>query len=344
MPRRPIAVTMGEPAGIGPEVIINAWLAREAEGLPPFYVVGDPKIFTAFCGTATWCKSFGAVAVAATPPTIDAIVSAPSSLIVHGTALPVDVVPGMPAPGNGPGVVQSIDLATNACLTGQASAVVTAPIQKSNLYDAGFNFPGHTEYLAHLCTKADKAPEPLMLLEGGGLRVALVTIHLPLKDVPAALTQDNIIRKGIILSDGLRSDFGIPAPRIAVAALNPHGGETGQLGREEIETIAPAVEALKASGVDAQGPLPADTLFHESARVRYDAVLCMYHDQALIPLKTLDFKTGVNVTLGLPIVRTSPDHGTALDIAGQGIADPSSLIAAIKTAAAIADEREQALP
>ena len=234
----------------------------------------------------------------------------------------------------------AIDDGVRMCIEGHASALVTAPIQKSTLYDAGFQYPGHTEYLEAKFAGEKVAPESLMLLVGGGLKVALVTIHVPLKDVAPLITQSAIARKGKILAKGLTQDFGIARPRIAVAALNPHGGEDGALGREEIDIIAPAVRALASKGVDARGPFPADTLFHEGARAKYDAVLCMYHDQALIPLKTLDFFGGVNVTLGLPIVRTSPDHGTALDIAGKGIANPASFIAALKLAAEIAERRE----
>ena len=226
-------------------------------------------------------------------------------------------------------------------LSGEVTGLVTAPIAKAPLYDAGFKFPGHTEFLAEL-TAAERfeGPRgPVMMLAAGDLRTTLATIHTPIAKVPSALTIEGIVNNGLVTADALRRDFGVAAPRLAVAGLNPHAGEGGAIGREEIETIGPAVEALRAQGVDAHGPSPADTLFHAEARARYDAVLCMYHDQALIPVKMLDFWGGVNVTLGLPIVRTSPDHGTGFDIAGRGIARPDSLIAAIKLAAEIAARR-----
>jgi 4-hydroxythreonine-4-phosphate dehydrogenase len=330
---RPIAVSLGEPAGIGPEIIIKAWERRAAERLPPFFVCGDLLLgaptgvgFTSF--TFTNSQAASRALEGRTPPDY--------ALHVVNAPLTTAAQPGIPDPANAAGVIAALDEAIDACIAGDASALVTAPIQKSTLYAAGFSYPGHTEYLA---AKFDGPPEPLMLLVGGGLKVALVTIHVPLKDVAALLTTDAIVRKGRILARGLEADFAIAQPRIAVAALNPHGGEAGALGREEIDIIAPAVERLVREGINARGPFPADTLFHEGARTNYDAVLAMYHDQALIPLKTLDFKTGVNVTLGLPIVRTSPDHGTALDIAGKGLADPSSFIAALKLAGEIAARR-----
>jgi 4-hydroxythreonine-4-phosphate dehydrogenase len=243
---------------------------------------------------------------------------------------------GSPDTENAKSVVRSIDVATEFAMSGQAAGVVTNPIHKDTLYSAGFSHPGHTEYLGAI-TKATRAP--VMMLAVPGLRVVPVTVHVPLKDAPARLTREAIVSAGETTADALKRDFAIANPRIAVAALNPHAGENGQLGREEIETIAPAVQALKDKGIAAFGPKPADTLFHAKAREGYDAVLCMYHDQALIPLKTIDFDRGVNVTLGLPIVRTSPDHGTAFDIAGKGVANPSSLIAAIELAADIAARR-----
>jgi 4-hydroxythreonine-4-phosphate dehydrogenase len=322
---------MGEPAGIGPEIILKAW-QRRGEGVPPFYVFGDHRLFAELGQAAK-------VPVTLLGTGEDVTDTFLTSLPMWGINLRGQVTFGHPDVLQAPAVIHAIDAAISVCMGGDACALVTAPIQKATLTASGFKYAGHTEFIAARTAGAEKAPDPLMLLVGGGLRVALVTIHVPLKDVAALITQAAIIRKGKILAHGLEADFGIARPRIAVAALNPHGGEAGTLGREEIEIISPAVRLLAQKGIDAAGPFPADTLFHEDARARYDAVLCMYHDQALIPLKTLDFKTGVNVTLGLPIVRTSPDHGTALDIAGKGVADPSSFIAALKLAAEIAARR-----
>lgn len=326
---------MGEPAGIGPEIILKAWAARGAQGVPPFFVCGDDRVLSQCAGPNVQVRLLGA-----DNEGIPEIFR--EALPVRGIGLRGSVIPGKPQALHAPAVIGAIDCAVSLCMGGDASAIVTAPIQKATLAAAGFQYPGHTEFLAMRTAGALPPPEPLMLLVGGGLKVALVTIHVPLKDVPALITQSAIVSKGRILADGLIKDFGIARPRIAVAALNPHAGEGGMLGREEIEIIAPAVRLLAEKGIDAKGPFPSDTLFHEGARAKYDAVLCMYHDQALIPLKTLDFKTGVNVTLGLPIVRTSPDHGTALDIAGNGVADASSLIAALKLAAEIAARRAKA--
>ncbi|MFZ1989167.1 MAG: 4-hydroxythreonine-4-phosphate dehydrogenase PdxA [Alphaproteobacteria bacterium] len=332
---KPIAVSMGEPAGIGPEIILAAWRARKEQNLPPFFVCGDPIFLRHFAQQM-------AVPVLWGNSDEDAAAGFEKSLPVYGGhGLASDVIAGKPDTGNAHAIIGAIDDGVRCCLEGFASALVTVPIQKSTLYDAGFKYPGHTEYLEAKFAGEKIAPESLMLLVGGGLKVALVTIHVPLKEVAPLITQTAIVRKGQILAKGLAQDFGIARPRIAVAALNPHGGEDGALGREEIDIIAPAVRALASKGIDARGPFPADTLFHEQARKNYDAVLCMYHDQALIPLKTLDFFGGVNVTLGLPIVRTSPDHGTALDIAGKGLANPQSFINALKLAAEIAERREQ---
>jgi 4-hydroxythreonine-4-phosphate dehydrogenase len=245
------------------------------------------------------------------------------------------VAAGQPDPANAPAVIGAIERAVALVKAGEAAAIVTLPIRKETLYDAGFRHPGHTEFLAELAGGAI----PVMMLVCPGLRVVPVTIHLALREALTRITTERIVAAGRISAAGLRRDFGVAAPRLAVAGLNPHAGEGGTLGREEIEVIAPAVAQLRAEGIAVSGPSPADTLFHERARSRYDAALCMYHDQALIPLKTIDFERGVNVTLGLPFVRTSPDHGTALDIAGRGIASPESLIAALKLAAEMAERR-----
>ncbi len=309
-PHAPIYVTMGEPAGIGPEIAVAAFraLGGKAKGRP-LKLVGDAQMF----------KGLGALK--------------DDALIDSGKR--ATRIPGKPDPKNASAVTGAIDTAVTACLMGEAAALVTAPIHKAVLMHAGFAYPGHTEYLEHLM----KAPRAVMMLAGKGLRVVPVTIHIPLARVPDALTQECIVETGEIVLDALKNDFGIAAPRLALSGLNPHAGEDGEIGREDKEIIAPAAAALRKSGATVLGPLPADTMFHEEARKRYDAALCMYHDQALIPIKTLAFWEGVNVTLGLPIVRTSPDHGTALDIAGTGKADPRSMIAAIELAAEIADAR-----
>jgi 4-hydroxythreonine-4-phosphate dehydrogenase len=247
----------------------------------------------------------------------------------------VSHAPGRTDPANAPAILAAIEESVRAAEDGRAAAIVTAPIHKASLLKAGFQFPGHTEYLAHLTG----APRAVMMLAGAGLRVVPLTIHIPYTAVPAQITKDAIVETGRIVLDALDRDFGIASPRLAVAGLNPHAGEDGQIGREEETMIAPAVAELRTRGDTILGPLPPDTMFHEEARARYDAALCMYHDQALIPLKTLAFWDGVNVTLGLPIVRTSPDHGTALDIAGKSKADARSMIAAITLAAEIADAR-----
>ncbi len=306
----PILVTMGEPSGIGPEVAVAAFAALGGHaGSHPLRLVGDPEIF----------RAFGKVPHSALIPTLKTC----------------SRCPGETDPANAPAILAAIDEAVRAARQGTAAAIVTAPIHKASLLKAGFGFPGHTEYLAHL-TGARRA---VMMLAGADLRVVPLTIHIPYADVPARVTYDAIVETGAIVLDALRRDFRLTSPRLAVAGLNPHAGESGAIGVEEIETIAPAIATLRSMGYDVRGALSPDTMFHAEARARYDAALCMYHDQALIPLKTLAFWTGVNVTLGLPIVRTSPDHGTALDIAGQAKADARSMVAAIQMAAEIADAR-----
>jgi 4-hydroxythreonine-4-phosphate dehydrogenase len=299
---------MGEPSGVGPEVAIAAFDHFGGKvGGRPLKLVGDAGIFAARRGD---------------------LISTNSQLAA---------VPGKPDPRNAAAVTEAIEIAVRACLDGEAAAVVTAPIHKAVLNEAGFAFPGHTEFLAHL-TGARRA---VMMLASDKLRVAPLTIHMPVAEVPKAISKQAVFDTAEIILTALRRDFGILNPRLAVAGLNPHAGEDGVLGSEEDTVIAPAIAALKARGFGVRGPLSADTLFHEEARKTYDAALCMYHDQALIPIKTLSFWDGVNVTLGLPIVRTSPDHGTALDIAGQGKADPRSMIAAVKMAADMADARSR---
>jgi 4-hydroxythreonine-4-phosphate dehydrogenase len=253
------------------------------------------------------------------------------------------VVAGQPSSAAAPAIIQWIETAVGLALSGEAGGVVTAPIAKAPLYAAGFKFPGHTEFLGDLTASAryDGARGPIMMLTAQDLRVTLVTVHTPLAKVPAELSIQAIVNAGLVTAQALRRDFGIAAPRLAVAGLNPHAGEAGSLGREEVELVEPAIRALRDLGVEASGPYPSDTLFPAEMRARYDAALCLYHDQALIPVKMLDFWGGVNVTLGLPIVRTSPDHGTAFDIAGRGLARPDSLIQALHLADEIAKRRDQ---
>jgi 4-hydroxythreonine-4-phosphate dehydrogenase len=327
---------MGEPAGIGGEITLMAWRAAQAEALPAFAVLDEAARLQRLAARLGLSVP---IAVIAKPSEAPAAFT--HGLPVLNRPLAAAPAPGCPDPLNAPAVIAAIDEAADLVLTGEASAMVTNPIHKASLYAAGFSAPGHTEYLAaHIARRAGTpAPIPVMLLAIPGLRVVPVSIHLSLAEAVRSLTKDAIIETGRILARALRQDFGCPAPRIAVAALNPHAGESGTLGQEERQIIAPACAVLRAEGLAVEGPLPADTLFHEGARPRFDAVLCMYHDQALIPLKTLDFARGVNVTLGLPIIRTSPDHGTAFDIAGTGKADPASLIEAIKLADALARNR-----
>ncbi|HEU0162961.1 MAG TPA: 4-hydroxythreonine-4-phosphate dehydrogenase PdxA [Rhizomicrobium sp.] len=302
----PILITMGEPSGVGPDVALAAFNHFGGRiGTRPLKLVGDARLFSTHR---------------------DALIP---------TSAPVTPVPGKPDSANAPAVIQAIEMAVAACMDGKAGALVTAPIHKAVLNAAGFGFPGHTEFLQHLTG----APQAVMMLASDQLRVVPLTIHMPVAQVPAAITRAALCDAGEIILSALRRDFGIEKPRLAVAGLNPHAGEDGMLGGEEAAIIAPAVAALRAQGFDVRGPLSADTLFHAEARQTYDAALCMYHDQALIPIKTLSFWDGVNVTLGLPIVRTSPDHGTALDIAGTGKADARSMIAAIRMAAQMADAR-----
>jgi 4-hydroxythreonine-4-phosphate dehydrogenase len=329
MPATPLAVTLGDPAGIGPEIIAEAW-RRRGDADRPFVVFGDPTVLRAM-GTAV--------------VSLDRLEAAagvfPEAIPVMGTPLTGPVRPGHPDPGYADAVTHWITQATEACLSGDAAALVTAPISKAVLKAAGFRHPGHTEFLGELTAGAPFAGQrgPVMMLAAADLRVTLATIHLPISGVAAAMTFEGLLRTFRVTAQALSRDFGCAHPRLAVAGLNPHAGESGEIGREEIDLIRPAVEALRAEGMDVTGPLPADSLFAAEMREGFDAIVCMYHDQALIPVKMLDFWGGVNITLGLPIVRTSPDHGTAFDIAGRGLARPDSFMAALKAAAAIADRR-----
>lgn len=323
MTQPPVALTCGEPAGIGPEITCKAWdVLRDG---PAFFVIGDPAHFDG-CPTQ----------IIADPSEADSAFT---------TALPVlpheftgQRTPGLAQAGQASGVVEVIERAVELVQAGKASAVCTNPINKRALKDgAGFAFPGHTEFLAHLGGNADV----VMMLASDQLRVVPATIHIPLADVPTALTPEILETSIRVTHRSLQSDFGIADPILAIAGLNPHAGEGGTMGQEDAAIIEPVLQKLKAESMQLNGPLPADTMFHARARQGYDAAICMYHDQALIPIKTLDFDRGVNVTLGLPFVRTSPDHGTAFDIAGKGIAEPTSLIEAIKLAAKMAANRAE---
>jgi len=327
----PLAVTMGEPAGIGGEIALKAWQDGAAMNLPAFFVIDDPERLSRLS------RRLGLDVPIATIDTPAA------ALDVFADALPVlalgtriEVEPGQADPAYVPAVLQSIDRAVELALAGTVAGIVTNPIHKKTLYDGGFRHPGHTEYLA---LKSGADTPPVMMLTCPGLRVVPVTIHMSLRDAVEGLNSEIIVTNGRVTAAALKRDYAIAAPRIAVAGLNPHAGEDNAMGDDEEKIIAPAVRTLQAEGIDCFGPAPADTLFHAAARTAYDAVLCMYHDQALIPLKTIDFERGVNVTLGLAFVRTSPDHGTAFNIAGAGTASPLSLIAALREAAAIAEHR-----
>jgi 4-hydroxythreonine-4-phosphate dehydrogenase len=319
----PLAVTMGEPAGIGGELTVKAWLARRDLDLPRFVALDDPDRLAALGAS---------VRVVETP---DAS-GFDDALPVLPIRLPRPNHPGRPDPANGASVIESIRRAVELAMAGPVSGVVTNPIHKAALYAAGFQHPGHTEYLADL---VQRPGAEVMMLACKALRVVPVSIHESLAKSVAGLDGRRIEQLARTTAAALRQDFGIAHPRLAVAGLNPHAGESGALGREEIEIIGPAVERLRADGLEVLGPLPPDTMFHAEARAAYDAAICMYHDQALIPLKTLDFHGGVNITLGLPIVRTSPDHGTAFDIAGRGVARIDSFVAALRMAAEIAAHR-----
>jgi 4-hydroxythreonine-4-phosphate dehydrogenase len=318
---------MGDPAGIGPELTVRAWLARDRVGLPPFAVFAAPDVISA----AAW--RIGAdVPLAPVASVTEAAETFQRRLPVLPVDLPVTVEAGRPDPANASAIISAIRAATDATLSGEADAVVTQPIAKSVLTAAGFPHPGHTEFLAALANEArpERIWHPVMMLAAEVLRVVPATIHIPLSAVPSALSDELVARTVRITAEALQHDFGIAAPRIAVTGLNPHAGESGTIGTEERDVIAPVVARLAAEGLRVTGPHSADSLFHAAARRNYDAVVTMYHDQALIPIKTLAFDEAVNVTLGLPFVRTSPDHGTAFDIAAKGVADPTSFLAALR--------------
>lgn len=328
---KPIALTMGEPAGIGAEITLRAWQSLHKISRPFFYI-----------GSIKWLSAVAEKLGIETP--LLQIKNPAEAASAFATRLPVFDMPliapaalGKADARNSKVAMAAIAYAVDFYGQGAVSAIVTNPIHKATMQQGGFEFPGHTEYLAYL---AGKPGESIMMLQTAGLRVIPVTVHVPLKDVSSRLTTQRIVDVARIASAALKKDFGIASPRLAVAGLNPHAGESGTIGKEEADIIAPAIAALSHQGIAASGPYPADTLFHADARARYDAAVCMYHDQALIPLKTLDFWGGVNVTLGLPFIRTSPDHGTGLDIAAKGIARADSLVNALKAATQIAESRK----
>ncbi|ODS56655.1 MAG: 4-hydroxythreonine-4-phosphate dehydrogenase PdxA [Agrobacterium sp. SCN 61-19] len=331
----PLALSQGDPAGIGPDIALQAWLKRDELALPPFLYIGDPEVLK----------------VRARQLELEVVVEETDAAHASGVfarALPVlpiptgvDVLAGKPHVANARGTIAAIETAVALCLQGTVRAVVTNPIAKSVLYEAGFGFPGHTEFLADLAARAKGGSVmPVMMLAGPKLKAVPVTIHIPLKDVPGALTEDLIVDTCRIVAKDLADRFGIASPRLAVAGLNPHAGENGAIGHEDDDIIHPAIRRLRDEGIDAFGPLPADTMFHDDARSRYDVAICMYHDQALIPAKALGFDDSVNVTLGLPFIRTSPDHGTAFGLAGSGFAKETSLVAALRMADRMAHNKD----
>jgi len=326
----PLALSLGDPAGIGPEVAAKAWEQRVERGLVPFFVVGDQRSIE-----AVW---HGPVARITDPA--DAIACFDEALPIIQVEDAGAIIPGEPNPAGARCSLDSLELAVGLTRSGAAAALVTGPVSKAQLYGIGFTHPGQTEFIAERCgVSKDKV---VMMLAGPTLRAVPITTHVPLKDVLDHVSVDLIVARARTTERGLVRDFAIENPRLAIAGFNPHAGESGALGREEIELIAPAIERLRAEGIQVEGPLAADTMFHARARAKYDAALCLYHDQALIPLKTLHFDEGVNLTLGLPIVRTAADHGTAFDIAGTNQADPGATIAAIQLAAFCAGNRARA--
>jgi 4-hydroxythreonine-4-phosphate dehydrogenase len=328
---KPLALTQGDPSGIGPELTLKAFAARKEKALAPFFALADPQVLE----RAAQALNFPVVIEIATPRTAPEIFA--HALPVVPLEQSARGAPGTPDPQDAASTVASIERAVACVVKGEAHAVVTNPISKAALYAAGFRHPGHTEFLAELARRHfARAFRPVMLLYAEELAVVPATIHVALAQVPQLLTRELLIETGRIVAADLQRRFAIAAPRLAFSGLNPHAGENGAMGREEIEIIAPAIETLRAEGINASGPHPADTMFHAAARARYDVAICPTHDQALIPIKTLAFERGVNVTLGLPFLRTSPDHGTAFDIAGKGVADATSLIEALRLAARLA--------
>jgi 4-hydroxythreonine-4-phosphate dehydrogenase len=323
---KPLALTLGEPAGIGPDITIKAWLRRDELKLPAFYLLGDRD----FIGRRA--DALGVDIKLADVGAEGAAAAFARALPVVSTGHGATAQPGRPDDRSADAALASIRQAVSEVAARRAGAVVTNPIAKGVLYRAGFRHPGHTEYLAELAASNGHVPQPVMLLWSPVLAVVPVTIHVSVREAVAQLTTDLIVSTARIVAASLKSRFGLAHPRLAISGLNPHAGEDGTIGTEETTVIAPAIEILRGDGIDVRGPLPADTMFHDAARKKYDCAICMYHDQALIPIKTLAFDDAVNVTLGLPFIRTSPDHGTAFDIAGTGRANPASLIAALRLA------------
>ncbi len=327
----PLAVSLGDPAGIGPEIIVQAWAARAQAGLTPFFVAGGRSVLEAVSSNLG-----GDVPVIAIDSPADAFAAFEQGLPVLGAA-DCGWRPGIPDRAGAQLAFDSLQQAASLVCAGHASALVTGPIAKARLAEVGFSHPGQTEWVAEAC--GINPEDAVMMLAGPSLRTVPLTVHVALAAVPALLSAALIERRGAIVAAALRRDFGLAAPRLAVAALNPHAGEEGRMGDEDQRIVAPAIAALRERGIDASGPHPADALFAPHSRATFDVALCMYHDQALIPVKALDFDQGVNVTLGLPIVRTSPDHGTAFGIAGKGLANPGAMIAAIRMASECAGRR-----
>ena len=327
---KPLALTSGEPAGVGPDITLEAWLRRKELKLPPFYLLGDRDYLE------HRAKILGLDVKLADVRAEEALETFANALPVVATGHAATARPGQPDDSSADAALASIRHAVGDVASGRASAVVTNPIAKSVLYRAGFRHPGHTEFLAELAAAGGRTPQPVMMLWSPTLVVVPVTIHLSLREAMAQLSRDLIVTTARIVVADLRARFGLVNPRLAVSGLNPHAGEDGSLGTEDQTIVAPAIEILRGDGIEIRGPLPADTMFHDDARKTYDCAICMYHDQALIPVKTLAFEDAVNVTLGLPFIRTSPDHGTAFDIAGTGRANPSSLVAALRLAARMA--------
>ena len=328
---QPLALTLGEPAGIGPDIALAVWYRRRELDVPRFYIVADPDFLRRRAGRLGLDIPMEMVTAAAAPATF------PSALPVAALDVVATAEPGQPDQSSAPAAIASIRRAVADVTAGAAAAIVTNPVAKNVLYHSGFAEPGHTEFLATLVQEATgKVLRPVMMLWSPELAVVPVTIHLPLREIFQHLSTELVVETGRIVARDLAARFRIARPRLAIAGLNPHAGENGTLGEEDRTIVAPAVAQLVADGIDARGPLPADSMFNEQARAGYDVALCMYHDQALIPIKTLAFDHAVNVTLGLPFVRTSPDHGTAFDIAGSGRADPTSLVAALRLAARLA--------
>jgi len=330
-PRAPLALSQGDPSGIGPELALKAWLARKND-THPYFVLGDAALFERSA------QALGlAVPVARITPA-EATKTFASALPIVDLGFPVKGVPGKPDAADAPATIAAIERGVRLVKEGHASAIVTNPIAKEVLYGAGFTHPGHTEYLGELGAALRGADDfPVMMLWSSQLAVVPVTIHVSLQRAINELTTDLVVKTARIVHADMQRKFAVMKPRIAIAGLNPHAGENGTMGREDLDIVAPAVAQLRAEGIDARGPLPPDTMFHAAARAKYDAALCMYHDQALIPIKTVAFDSAVNLTLGLPFIRTSPDHGTAFDIAGKGLANEASLIAALELASLLVE-------